>query len=90
MAIDPEDFGKSFQGFMQHMSASAPTEPPPVARILTRHFGASPGAHPTLSESFMKSDHANLQLALDTVLAASGTTFQLLGVPSATLYSRSW
>ena len=65
MAISPTDFGASFKGFLDQMSAAAPAEEPVFRRRLREHFECEPNELPTLSEKFPAHDHANLHSALE-------------------------
>ena len=42
MAISPTDFGASFKGFLDQMSAAAPAEEPVFRRRLRDHFECEP------------------------------------------------
>ena len=68
MAISPTDFGASFKGFLDQMSAAAPVEEPVFRRRLRDHFECEPNGIPTLSEKFPAHDHANLHAALEAEL----------------------
>jgi hypothetical protein len=48
MAISPKDFGASFKGFLDQMSAAAPAEEPVFRRRLREHFDCEPNELPTL------------------------------------------
>src|SRR5437588_1443873 len=53
MAINPEDFGASFKGFLDQMNAhKKPAEEPFFVRSLRDHFGADPTTLPIVSETF--------------------------------------
>jgi hypothetical protein len=65
MGISPQDFGASFKGFLDQMSAAAPTEEPIFRRRLREHFASEPKEFPTLSEKFPAHDHASLHAALE-------------------------
>jgi hypothetical protein len=81
MAINPEEFGESFLGFIDQMrSHKKPEEGPFFVRKLRDHFGTDPSALLVLSESIAKHDHPNLHLALESYLAGSGRSFEVLGV----------
>ena len=68
MAIDPKDFGASFKGFMDQMSTATPSEEPFFRELLREHFGESPDKLHTLAEKVPPRDHANVQLAIESVL----------------------
>jgi hypothetical protein len=81
MAINPEEFGVSFQGFLEQMSAHRkPAEAPFFVRKLQDHFGSEPATLPILSESFAKHDHPNLHLAIEDYLARDGRSAEVMGV----------
>ncbi len=66
MAISPHDFGASFKGFLDQMSAAAPAEEPVFRGRLREHFERNPNELPTLTEKFPPYDHANLHLAVES------------------------
>ncbi len=73
----------SFKGFMDQVVAQAPPPDEPVfRRRLREHFGTDPAALPIVAESFERSDHPNLHLALDEYVGASGRAAEILGVTS--------
>jgi hypothetical protein len=81
MAINPEEFGASFQGFLEQMSAHRkPPDAPFFVRKLHDHFSAEPAQLPILSESFAKHEHPNLHLAMEDYLAKDGCSAQVMGV----------
>ena len=63
MAISPNDFGALFKGFLDQMSAAAPTEEPVFRRRLRDHFEREPNELAKLSEKCPLYDHANLHSA---------------------------
>jgi hypothetical protein len=82
VAIHPSDFGASFKGFLDQMSAAAPAEEPIFRKRLQEHFAQPPDQLATLAEKFALHEHANLQLALDTELARHTGPRQTFGVIS--------
>jgi hypothetical protein len=80
MAISPNDFGASFKGFLDQMSAAAPAEEPIFRRRLRDHFGCEPNEITTLSEKFPTHDHANLHSALEAELSGAGCSVETFGV----------
>jgi len=52
MAISAEDFGTSFKGFLDQMSAATPAEEPVFRRRLREHFEREPNELPTLTERY--------------------------------------
>jgi hypothetical protein len=79
-AESTQDFAKSFRTFMDRMSASAPREEPELTRRLREHFGADPSKLPILSHSFAGYDQANIQLGLDALTSAPGSSSEVLGM----------
>jgi hypothetical protein len=82
-SLSVNDFGASFKKFLEQVTTSAPTEEPFFKSQLRTHFAADPQTLPIISQQFEKSDHPNLQLAIDDYLAQAGCTVQLLGVTTA-------
>ncbi len=81
MAINPEDFGVSFKGFLDQMQAQkSPVEAPFFARKLQEHFSVDPALLPVVSDSFAPHDHANIHLAIEHYLARDGRSAEVLGV----------
>lgn len=66
---DPGAFGAVFESFMRSMTEVAEGRESEVAGRLRDHLGADPKELPTTSAEFPLAEHANLQLALDAVLA---------------------
>jgi hypothetical protein len=86
MPISPQDFGASFKGFLDHMSAAAPLEEPIFRRRLRDHFEREPNELPTLSEKFPAYDHANLNSALEAEFADTDCSVATFGVINAHPY----
>ena len=80
MNISPNDFGASFKGFLDQMSASAPVEEPIFRRRLREHFECEPNELPTLSEKFPTHDHANVHSALEAEFAGADCSVATFGV----------
>ena len=84
MADDGEgslkDFGASFKGFMETMIAQAPARESVFLSRLRDHFGRDPARLPVVSEKFRKSDHPNVQVALNAYLDADEREFDVLGL----------
>jgi hypothetical protein len=81
MAINPEEFGASFQGFLEQMNAHRkPADAPFFVRKLHEHFGAEPAKLPILSETFAKHEHPNLHLAMEHYISRDGCSAQVMGV----------
>ncbi|PLZ85161.1 hypothetical protein CEN44_22890 [Fischerella muscicola CCMEE 5323] len=79
-SLSVNDFGASFKKFLEQVTTSAPTEEPFFKSQLHTHFSEDPRTLPVVSQQFEKSDHPNLQLAIDEYLAQGGCSAQLLGV----------
>ena len=77
-----KDFGASFKGFLEQVTAATPVEDPFFLRKLREHFGQNPAVLPTVAESFPPTDHANVQIAVDAYLSESGRAHELLGIIS--------
>jgi hypothetical protein len=86
MNISPQDFGASFKGFLDQMSAAAPAEEPIFRRRLRDHFEREPNELPTLSEKFPAYDHANLNSALEAEFADTDCSVATFGVINAHPY----
>ena len=82
MTISPNEFGASFKGFMEQMSATSPAEEPIFRQRLRDHFGQDLEKLPTLTDKFETYDHANLHLAIEAVIAQPDCSFELFGVIS--------
>jgi hypothetical protein len=80
MNISPNDFGASFKGFLDQMSAAAPAEEPIFRRRLRDHFEREPNELPTLSEKFPAYDHANLHSALQAEFSDTDCSVTTFGV----------
>ncbi len=86
MAIDPNDFGASFKGFLDQMSAAAPAEEPVFRRRLRKHFEQEPIQLPTLTEKFPTHDHANVHMAVESELSDPDCSVETFGVISPHQY----
>jgi cell division protease FtsH len=80
MDISPKDFGASFKGFLDQMSAAAPAEEPIFRRRLREHFEREPNELPTLTEKFPTYDHANLHTAVESELSGTDCSVETFGV----------
>jgi len=81
VAINPEEFGASFQDFMDQMRAQKkPAEAPFFVRKLQEHFGMEPASLPVVSELLPRHNQANLHLAMEAYVAGEGRSAELLGV----------
>jgi hypothetical protein len=68
-------FGALFEDFMEAMKAAAERPDSEIAERLRAHLGVDPEELPVTAAEFAPTDHPNLQLALDDVLAGA----ELLG-----------
>ena len=81
MAINPDEFGASFNDFMEQMrSRKKPEEAPFFVRKLRDHFGTEPSGLPIVSQSILPHDHPNLHSAIEDYLAAGNRSAEVLGV----------
>ena len=62
------------------MSATAPAEEPLFRKRLREHFGQDPEKLPTLAEKFAPYDHANLHIALESVLSDADCSVATYGM----------
>ena len=75
---DPGAFGAAFEEFMEAMMLAATRPKNELAVRLNDHLGVHAGELPATTADFHPTDHPNLQLALDAVLAGA----ELLGFTS--------
>jgi hypothetical protein len=80
--ISAGEFGAAFKGFLEHTVAATPAAEPVFVARLRAHFGADPAGLPIVAEQFERSDHPNLQAALDAWLQEAGRSFEATGVTS--------
>jgi len=90
MPDDPKfsfrEFGASFKTFLDQVSAQAPAGEAPFVQRLRAHFGVEAAKLPIVAESFPVADHPNVQMALDTYLAAAGRSAAVTGINVAHEY----
>ena len=90
MPDDPKfsfrEFGASFKTFLDQVSAQAPAGEAPFVQRLRTHFGVEAAKLPIVAESFPVADHPNVQMALDTYLAAAGRSAAVTGISVAHEY----
>ncbi len=79
-ALSPKQFGQLFKGFLEQAVDSAPPTAPYFLERLRQHFGQDPSTLPTLREDVDKSDHPNLQLAIESYMADERRRAELVGV----------
>jgi ATPase family associated with various cellular activities (AAA) len=81
VAINPEEFGASFQGFIDQMrSQKKPEEAPFFSRKLREHFDTNPASLPVVSQTFAKHNQANLHMAMEAYVAGEGRSAEVFGV----------
>ena len=86
MAFSPTDFGASFKGFLDQMSAAAPVEEPIFRRRLREHLECEPNELLALSENFPAHDHANVHAALEAEFSGAECSVTTFGVLNAHPY----
>ena len=74
------EFGASFKGFLDQMAAQAPAEDPVFLTRLRKHFSAEPAAFPIVGEQFERSDHPNVQRAIETYVSERKCSSVLVGI----------
>jgi ATPase family associated with various cellular activities (AAA) len=79
VSLSPEEFGASFQRFMEWAARSARQDEPVFAKKLREHFDAEPSELPVTREELAPYDRPNLQVALDSYLGQAGRHAELLG-----------
>jgi hypothetical protein len=78
--FDPARFARAFETFLHRFNEALPPSSSTLRRLVIDHLGEDPVGLPTLTERFHVTEHANLQLAMDALLAdAAG--WRLLGLP---------
>ena len=88
MTMNPDDFGKSFKGFMEQMNAAAVPEESFRDKI-EEHFGCDPGKFPSLHEKFESFEHPNIQLAFEQYLNEPGRSHELVGLTTGSDYLKA-
>jgi len=78
--FDPAQFARAFQTFLNRFHEALPPSSGTLRRLVIEHLGEDPVELPTLTERFHVSEHANLQLAMDA-LVADVAGWRLLGLP---------
>ena len=79
--VDVERFAEQFGRFMEAMSARRQRRDSPLRGLVSGHLGVDPAGLPLLAERFATVEHPNLQLALDSLLAADPTQ-SVVGLPT--------
>src|SRR5829696_8113054 len=81
MAINPEEFGSSFKGFMEQMAAHRkPKEDPFFVRALRDHFGAEAKTMAVVADEFAEHEHPNVQMALEDYVGREGRSATTYGI----------
>lgn len=81
MSINPEEFGSSFQGFMEHMAThQKPKEDPFFVRTIREHFDAEAKATSVISHAFGEHEHPDIQIALDEYVGREGRAAKMFGI----------
>src|SRR5579883_1951168 len=80
MTLSPGDFGASFKGFLEQMTAEANSEEPVFFKHLQTHFGCDPTTLPIIGENFEDFEHANVHLALEEYLKEENRESKIIGV----------
>ena len=78
--LSPTDFGRVFRTFLEEVVHRAPRDDPPLLVRLREHLGVEPQSLPVVAHRFSETHHANLQVALDAVLAREGRAAEPVGV----------
>jgi hypothetical protein len=79
--LSPGEFGRALHEFLRVSLELAPVEEPQVARRLRGHLGADRlDDLPILRRDFQRSDHPNLQVALDRLQAGGTWSVEMLGL----------
>jgi hypothetical protein len=86
-SLSPGEFGRALHEFLRVSLELAPVEEPEVARRLREHLGADRlDELPILRRELQRSDHPNLQVALDRLLAGGTWSVEMLGLRSEHLF----
>jgi hypothetical protein len=81
--LSPGEFGRALHEFLRVSLELAPVQEPEVARRLREHLGADRlDELPILRRELQRSDHPNLQVALDRLLAGGTWSVEMLGLRS--------
>ena len=82
--LDPARFAAAFQRFLERFNDAVPPRSSKLRDLVAEHLGADPAGLPAFTERLHTSEHANLQLAMDALLAGVGE-WRLLGLPTEVL-----
>ena len=78
--FDVARFAREFESFLNRFREALPPQNGTLRRLVIEHLGEDPSELPTFTESLHVSEHANLQLAFDALLA-DATGWRLFGLP---------
>jgi hypothetical protein len=79
--LDVERFAEAYQALAEAVARIAPAETSPFEALLRQHLGQETSALPVVSMAVPTFDHANLQRAIDALLAEDTTTVdRLVGI----------
>ena len=78
--LDPARFARAFERFLNRFNEALPLRSGSLRRLVIEHMGGDPAELPTFTERFHASEHANLQLGMDALLAEV-SRWRLLGLP---------
>src|ERR687894_2170037 len=77
--LSPGEFGRALHELLRVSLELAPVEEPEVARRLREHLGAERlDDLPILRRELQRSDHPNLQVALDRLLAGGSWSVEMV------------
>lgn len=79
--VDVAGFARSFEAFLERFREALPPQSSTLRRLAGDHLGVDPSELPSYTERLDPSEHANLQLALDALLAGQ-EGWSLLGLPA--------
>lgn len=79
--FDAARFARAFDTFLNRFRELLPERSSTLRRLVTGHLGEDPAGLPTFTERLAASDHANLQLAIDALLADL-SEWRVLGLPA--------
>lgn len=80
------EFGELFTKFLRASLDAQGEKEPEFLTLLREHLGAAPDELPVVAEDVSAWDHANLQLALESVVGAESRSVRLVGVGGGRRY----
>jgi hypothetical protein len=78
--LTPDEFGRSFKGFMDAMVAAAVPRRGPLQERVAAHLGQDAAQLPVVTEELDNFEHPNLQVALDAYATEPGRWVELVGL----------